>query len=172
VSWLPEAAPGSTPLDHAFGLRPDAYARFREMYAGLWDREVINPALLELCRLRIATILGCAAERVVRYDVPRDAGLDEARIAALSQWPTALEFSAAERAAIDFAEQYVIDPHQLTDAHFDALHDEFDEPALATLTLAVAMFDALVRIRLALGVEPISTVPVSVPGPSPEGSLP
>ncbi len=172
MTWLPDAAPGSTPLDRAFGLRPEAYARFREMYAGMWDAAVIDPALLVLCRLRIATILGCEAERVVRYAAAIDVGLDESRIAGLPQWPTSPRFNAAERAAIEFAEQYVVDPHGLTDRQFEALHDGFDEPALATLTLAVAMFDALIRLRLALEVEPISSGAVRVAGPSPTGSLP
>ncbi len=74
MTWLPETASGATPLDRVFGLRPDAYARFREMYAGLWDPAVIDPALLELCRLRIATVLGCDAERAIRYSDAVDAG--------------------------------------------------------------------------------------------------
>jgi alkylhydroperoxidase family enzyme len=173
VTWLPETAPGATPLDQVFGLRPDAYARFREMYAGLWDPAGVDPALLELCRLRVATILGCDAERAIRYSDAVAAGLTEARIAALPRWPSDPAFTDAERSAIEFAEQYVIDPHGLTDEHFAALHREFDEPALATLTLAVAMFDALTRLRLALEVEPVGPEPTAVPGPvSLAGSLP
>jgi len=173
VTWLPERASGATPLDRVFGLRPEAYARFREMYAGLWDAAVIDPAVVELCRLRIATILGCDAERAIRYTDATEAGLTEDRITALPRWPNDPAFTTAERSAIEFAEQYVIDPHGLTDDHFAALHREFDEPALATLTLAVAMFDALTRMRLALDVEPIADDPTPVPGPrSYAGSLP
>ncbi|MGZ8765965.1 MAG: carboxymuconolactone decarboxylase family protein [Acidimicrobiia bacterium] len=168
MTWLPETAPGATPLDQVFGLRPDAYARFREMYAGLWDPALIDPALLELCRLRIATILGCDAERAIRYSDARAAGLTEARVAALPRWPNDPAFTEAERRAIEFAEQYVIDPHGLTDEHSAALHREFDESALATLTLAVAMFDALTRMRLAPDVGPVGPEPTVVPGP---GSL-
>lgn len=173
MTWLPEIAPGATPLDRVFGLRPDAYARFREMYAGLWDASAIDPVVLELCRLRIATVLGCDAERAIRYTDASDAGLTEARVAMLPRWPDDPVFSAGERSAIEFAEQYVIDPHGLTDEHFAALHREFDEPALATLSLAVAMFDALTRMRLALGVEPVGPEPTPVPGPhSSAGALP
>jgi alkylhydroperoxidase family enzyme len=173
VTWLPETAPGSTPLDQVFGLRPDAYARFREMYAGLWDPAVIDPVVLELCRLRIATVLGCDAERAIRYTDATAAGLTEGRVAKLPRWPDDPAFTAAERAAIEFAEQYVIDPHGLADEHFTELHREFDEPALATLTLAVAMFDALTRMRLALDVAPIGSEPTAVSGPGAlTGSMP
>jgi alkylhydroperoxidase family enzyme len=101
------------------------------------------------------------------------AGVTEADVAALPAWPSSPRFSAAERAAIAFADQYVMDPHELTDEHFATLHEHLDEPALATLTLAVAMFDALARFRLALGVEPVGPEPTAVTGPGPSpASLP
>jgi alkylhydroperoxidase family enzyme len=165
VTWLRDSAAGATPLDRCFGLRSDAYARFRELYGGLWDPAVIDPRVLELCRLRIATILGCAAERAIRFGDGADAGVTEADVAALPQWPNSPAFTDGERACIAFAEQYVMDPHGLTDEHFAALHASFDEPAMATLSLAVAMFDALTRFRLALGVEPVGPEPAPVPGP-------
>lgn len=165
MTWLAETAPGATPLDRTFGLRHAAYARFRDLYGGLWDPAVLDPRILELCRLRIATILGCETERAVRYGDAAAAGVDEATVAALPQWPTSPAFSAGERACIAFAEQYVMDPHELTDAHFEDLHRHLDAPALATLTLAVAMFDALGRFRLALGVEPLGPEPTAVTGP-------
>jgi alkylhydroperoxidase family enzyme len=165
MTWLAETAPGDTPLDRTFGLRPVAYDRFRELYGGLWDPSVIDPRVLELCRLRIATVLGCVAERAVRYDDASSAGLTERDVAELPRWPTSDRFSPAERACIEYAEQYVMDPHQLTDAHFEALHAHLDEPALATLSLAVAMFDALTRFRLALDVAPIGPEPTAFPGP-------
>lgn len=165
MTWLAETAPGATALDRTFGLRPDAYARFRELYGGLWDPAVIDSRILELCRLRIATILGCDGERAVRFGDAVEAGVTEADVAALPTWPSSPAFSAIERACIAYAEQYVMDPHELTDGHFATLHDHLDEPALATLSLAVAMFDALARFRLALGVEPVGPEPTAVAGP-------
>ena len=49
----------------------------------------------------------------------------------------------AQRAAVGYAEQYALDPHGLRDSDFDALHAYFTDAQLATLTLAVAMYDAL-----------------------------
>lgn len=173
MTWLPVTAPGATPLDQTFGLRPDAYARFREMYGGLWDPTVIDPRILELCRLRIATVLGCESERAIRFADAANAGVAADDVTELPQWPTSSRFTGCERSCIEFAEQYVMDPHELTDAHFDALHEHLDSPALATLTLAVAMFDALARFRLALGVDAVGPEPTLVPGPGPvPASLP
>jgi alkylhydroperoxidase family enzyme len=169
MTWLPQSAPGATPLDQCFGLRPAAYERFRELYGGLWAPAVIDPRILELCRLRIAKILGCDAERAVRFGDGAAAGVTEDHVTELPQWPTSAAFTAAERACIEFAEQYVVDPHELTDAQFATLHELFDDQAIATLTLAVAMFDALTRFRLALDVEPIGPEPTFVGGP---GAMP
>ena len=168
MTWLPETAPGRTPLDRVFGLRPVAYERFRELYAGLWDASVIDPALLELCRLRIATLLGCDAELRIRHGGAR---LDEARVAALAAWPTSPLFGDAERSCLAFAEQYVLDPSRVTDADFGALRRHLDPPAIATLTLAVAVFDALARLRLGLGVASAGEDLVTVSEGTPE-SLP
>ena len=59
MTWLGAAVAGATPLDRTFGLIPGAYARFRELYAGLWDGRTLDPGVIELCRRRIATLLGC-----------------------------------------------------------------------------------------------------------------
>jgi AhpD family alkylhydroperoxidase len=170
MTWLPTTAPGATPLDAVFGLVPDAYERFRELYGSLWDDDALSPAVVELCRLRVATILRCDGELAVRYQDAIDAGCSTEQVESLAAWPTAACFDAVQRAALAFAEQYVLDPHELTDAHFDALHAHFDDRALATLTLAVAMSDALGRFRVALHVAPLPGAgadhPAVVPGPT------
>ncbi len=51
-----------------------------------------------------------------------------------------------------YAEQYALDPHGLRDADFVALHEHYTDAQLATLTLAIAMFDARARFSVALEV--------------------
>lgn len=147
MTWLATTADGATDLVRVFGLRPEAYARWRELYGTLWNPAALDPMLLELCRLRIDDLLGAAAERAVRRDLP---GIG-AKVAALAAWPTAPVFTARERLCLAFAEQYVLDPHGVTDDAFAALRAHLDPPAIASLTLALAVFDALTRFRLALG---------------------
>jgi len=173
MTWLPEAAPGETPLDRVFGLTPAAYARFRALYASLWDPTVIDPAVLELCRLRIAMLLGAEGERRVRCSAARAAGCTEAQVSALAGWPESPLFTDVQRLCLGFAEQYVLDPHGFRDEDFTELRVHLDAPAIATLTLAVAVFDALARFRLALDVDPVADRPEVVSGPHPDAaSLP
>jgi len=128
MTWLRERAEGETALDRVFGLRPNAYARFQELLAGLADAG-IDDTTLAACQARITALL--------RFE-PDPTG--------------ALELTAAQRAAVGYAEQYALDPHGLRDSDFDALHVYFDDAQLATLTLAVAMYDALARFSVALEV--------------------
>jgi alkylhydroperoxidase family enzyme len=128
VTWLPEQAGGDTALDRVFGLRPEAHARFNALLDGL-ARADVDPATLDLCRARIDALL--------RYEPDPTAALD---------------LTVAQRAAVDYAEQYALDPHGLRDADFESLHRHFTDAQLATLTLAVAMYDALARFETALGV--------------------
>ena len=125
MTWLRTEAAG---VDEVFGLRANAYARFRTLYDGLWAGGV-DATTLDACRDRIDALLRLESD------------------------PTAgRELSAAQRAAVDYAEQYALDPHGLRDEDFVALHAHYDDAQLATLTLAVAMFDALARFSVALEV--------------------
>ena len=129
MTWLRSEADGATPLDRAFGLRPNAYARFNDLIDGLADGG-IDPTTLDACADRIDALL--------RFEPD----------------PTsALALTGAQRAAVGYAEQYALDPHGLRDSDFEALHAHFTDAQLATLTLAVAMYDARARFCAALDVQ-------------------
>jgi alkylhydroperoxidase family enzyme len=164
-------------LQNVYGLRPDAFARFGEMYSLLWQSPDVDPSVVELIRLRIAMLAGCDSELAFRYRRAVDAGLDEATVAALSRWTSAEEIDEPRRAVLRFAEQYVVDPHGIADDDFDRLARWWSPEAIATIVLATAMCDALTRFRTALGVEPIEPIepglnkhsPVVIDGP--DGAL-
>lgn len=152
MTWLAAAAPGDNDVDRTFGLLPDAYARFRDLYRALWEPRFLAPETLELCRRRIAVLLGAPTDDPLS-GAP-DGAVSATKIAALPTYASSSCFSAGERTCIAYAEQYVLDPHGLNDDDFSRLRAVLDPPQIATLTLAVAMFDALTRFRLALGQAP------------------
>jgi alkylhydroperoxidase family enzyme len=49
-----------------------------------------------------------------------------------------------------WAEQFVIDPHEITDADAAALTSALDARQCGELTTAIAVFEALARTRVAL----------------------
>ena len=122
MTWLRADVQG----DAVFALRPNAHERFQALYDGLWNGGV-DSVTLDACRDRIRALL--------RYEADPTAALD---------------LTAAQRAAVDYAEQYALDPHGIRDEDFVALHEHYDDAQLATLTLAVAMFDARARFDVAL----------------------
>jgi alkylhydroperoxidase family enzyme len=156
-TWLPEQASGlgtdATGFDRAFRLRPDLYGPFREFYAVFWRDRLVDPVVLELCRLRVAQLLGCASELHVRYDPAVRAGLTEEMVDELARWPTSEHFTDARRAALAFAEQFVIDPQGIKGAVRDELRAHFALPEVVAITEALALFDGFIRFRLVLGVD-------------------
>jgi alkylhydroperoxidase family enzyme len=152
VTWLPEEADGATGFDRVFGLRPDLYGPFREFYAVFWRDRLVDPVVLELCRLRVAQLLGCASELAVRYAPEGDETMSEELVGALPQWPTSDQFDARQRAALAFAEQFVIDPKGIRGPVRDELRAQFELPEVVALTEALALFDGFTRFRLVLGV--------------------
>lgn len=108
---------------------------FSALESAVWAAN--DPVLLDLCRLRLAQLVG---RRVAARHAPAE------KVAALANWPSAPVFDEAERAVLDFCEQFAIDPGLVTDEHASRLHEHFDEPALAALTTGIAFFDAVSRV--------------------------
>lgn len=152
MTWISKTASGDTPLATVYGLIPDAYARHQELMQHLWQPGLIDPVVLELCRLRIAQIVRCQRELDHRSPEATAAGLDEAKIAELPKWPSSPSFGPAERAALGFAEMYVIDPGSVTDEQCAAVTAQFTPAETAVLTTAIAVFDANARFQVALAV--------------------
>ena len=113
----------------------------------------LDPVSIELCRLRIARLLGDTHGAEHRSPEAVRAGLDESLVERLSHWPTDPGFDDRQRAVLRFTEGYVIDAHSLTDSDRAIVLDHLSEPEATALTLALATFDALTRTRLALGAD-------------------
>jgi len=150
MSWLPLAGAGTTGLERALGLRPELLADYRAFEGRFWTG-CIDPLLLELCRLRVAQILGGASE--LRRRTPAAAGLDERKAQALGRWQTSDAFSAVERAALQLTDGFVLDPHGVTDEETTALAAHLTPAEMVALIEALAVFDGFTRFRLILGVE-------------------
>jgi alkylhydroperoxidase family enzyme len=154
ATWLTETAARTTPMEQAFALTPSVYERFVEMYRQIWRAPSVNPALLELVRLRVAQLLRADAELRLRHRPAIDAGLTEEKVAALPQWPTSPLYDDTERAVLAFTEMFVIDCHSVADEQCAAVDERLSNGDAATFTMALAIFEAMTRFRLALGVEP------------------
>ena len=137
-------------------LEPKLDSALGEFVGQVWEG-AMDSATLEMCRVRMAMLLGSEEDAAFRSPqaVGRGGGAGEtaeleAKLLALSEWPTSPLFSEADRAALDFCEKYVIDPYVITDEDCVEMNRCFSEPELTNLTFALAAFESLIRSRVAL----------------------
>jgi alkylhydroperoxidase family enzyme len=133
------------------GMRPELAAAHERLLATIWAGSV-SPVTLELCRLRMATLLASEAALAERSPAARDAGLTEERIRRLPQWPSDPSFSAEERACIGFVELFVIDHGQISDDDVHGLADLLTAEGVVTFTTALIAWDNQHRLDNALRV--------------------
>jgi alkylhydroperoxidase family enzyme len=153
-TWLPVPAGDGSPFERAARLRPAYASAMAAVHAALWDQDVLELETLELCRLRIAQLLGAEST-----DAPfraRAVPVADDRRANLTRWPTAPHFTGRERACLGHAEQLLIDAQGVTDEDAARLIQTIGEPAFLLLTYACGVFETTARAHLLLtaGEEP------------------
>ena len=135
-------------------LEPKLDSVLDEFAGEIWEG-AMDTGTLEMCRVRMAMLLGSQEDTAFRSPQAAgggaaDAAELEAKLLALSEWPTSPLFSEADRAALDFCEKYVIDPYAITDEDCVEINRWFSEPELTNLTFALAVFESFIRSRVAL----------------------
>ena len=135
-----------TTVDRLFSPLPKAHQHYRALDEQIWDGR-LDPALLEVCRLRIAMLHRCAPQLALQR---ADIG---AKREAIAQWPSSPLFNDVERALLRFTEQYVIDAQGVSDADAAGVTAVLSGAEVAAFTVAIGAFDAICRFTLALGPE-------------------
>ena len=136
----------------AFGLReaPDVASALDAAWDGAWA--TVDPCLLELCRLQIASILGSADDTAKRTPAAIAAGFEEAKAVALSNWFRSPLFTPTERACLAFTDQFVIDVANLDDATAAAVSEHLGEQGLLDFVSALLILEQRQRLHLLWGV--------------------
>jgi alkylhydroperoxidase family enzyme len=114
----------------------------------------VDPVVVELCRLRIAGLIGAHALASLRRPKATDAGLTEAKIAELARWPESPRFSAAERACLAIAEQFCMGAFTVTDADVAAVLEHLSPDECYALVNGIWVMEALARMTIVMGVSP------------------
>ena len=111
--------------------------------------QAVDPVLLELCRLRVAMLLRNPAALSLRTPAAVTAGLDEAKIAQLRNWPTSTLYDERDSACLAFCEQFVIDVANLTDEQGAAVSVHLGPQGLADFVSALLTIEQRQRLSLA-----------------------
>ena len=154
MSWLPGLAAGDSLFARVFGLRPALFEAWVDFASCFWTQALAPPVLLECSRLRLAALLGARSAQRARMSEAREAGLDEAKIAALANWRSSPHFDPAERAALDFTEQFVADAAGISDGQAARLRAELGDAGLVAFVQALAVFDGFGRFAEIFGIVP------------------
>ncbi len=112
-------------------------------------------SLLELLRLRISQINGCAYCVDMHHKELKHRGETELRLASLCVWRETPYFSEKERLVLDFAEQLTrAEQNLISDQLFELLLHHFDKAALSMLTLSIAQINVWNRLMKVFRFEP------------------
>jgi alkylhydroperoxidase family enzyme len=160
-----------TDFDQVFGMRPNLHTAYRDFVTRLWVPAVLDPAVTELLRVRIAQLHEDDAELAVRTRAALVAGFNECKIGRLARGSDDIAFNQIEQACLLYAEQFVLDPAGITDADRARLTELIGAAQLVGLTNICAVFDGFSRFRVVLGVRPSNTGVVDLPGLDPDAPL-
>ncbi len=109
----------------------------------------LEPALLELVKIRCSQINGCAYCLDMHTKDARAAGESEQRLYALPAWREAPFFTQRERAALDWAEALTtIAEDHVPDDVYEHAHRHFTDKELADLALAVVAINGWNRMAV------------------------
>ena len=109
----------------------------------------LEHSLLELVKMRVSQINGCAYCLDMHSKDARAAGETEQRLHLLAAWREAPFYSARERAALAWAEAVtLVATNDLPDALFEEVHAQFDDKAMVDLTLAIIAINGWNRLAI------------------------
>lgn len=115
----------------------------------------LEPALLELIKIRASQINSCAFCLDMHWKQARAAGESEQRLYSLNAWRETSFYSARERAALTWTEAVTkISENHIPDELYDEVQSHFSEKELVDLTLAVTTINSWNRLVISFRTEP------------------
>jgi len=112
--------------------------------------------LLELVRLRVSQINGCAFCVAMHVPLGRKYGLSENQLQLVATWKEAPVYSARERAALAWAEAVTsLRDQEVPDAVYAQVEASFTAQEIANLTLSIAEINSWNRLMVASRTPPM-----------------
>ena len=132
---------------------PDAFKAMLALEAGV-HRTGLEPSLIELVKMRVSQINGCAYCLDMHSKDARAAGETEQRLYLLSAWREAPFYTDRERTALSWAEAVtLVATNDLSDALYDEVRTQFDEKGMVELTLAIIAINGWNRLAIGFRAE-------------------
>jgi alkylhydroperoxidase family enzyme len=144
MTWVPITADGRSERAAVLGMHPGAYAAhqaFLEACDGIFD-----PGLVTLCRARMAQMLHCR-EELARHPGQTLTGLE-------SWWERPEDYSALQRNALSFAEQFIMDPALISPELAAGLERDLGTSGTLNFATVISAIEASLRLSALLDLDP------------------
>jgi AhpD family alkylhydroperoxidase len=129
-------------------VQPQLYQGMRQLQKAV-DSAGIEPALMEMVRLRASQINGCAYCVDLHAKAARAHGVEDERIHLVSAWREADCFSPRERAAFGWCDAVTkLAETGAPDEAYEELAASFEEQEVVALTWVIAAINAWNRIAV------------------------
>ncbi|HEX8103773.1 MAG TPA: carboxymuconolactone decarboxylase family protein [Solirubrobacteraceae bacterium] len=116
--------------------------------------KALDVTVRELVQVKAASVAGCEYCLDIGSWNARTHGVSEAQLRDLHRHADSPHFSAAERAALDYADAMTRTPVRVPDDVFAALREHFDDRQLVELTGAIAWENYRARFNAAFDIPP------------------
>lgn len=130
-------------MDSIRKLRPELAKAFEDF--GEFAASKVEPAILELCRVRMIQIQGGLPERLFQTTATRAAGITDAQLRDLANWRESDQFDEAEKACLTLAEYFCYTAQAITDEHVIEVAKHLSSEQILTLTTSYWATDAANR---------------------------
>jgi AhpD family alkylhydroperoxidase len=130
-------------------VSPAAYHAMLGLETFVRKQSKLEPALLELVKMRASQINGCAYCIDMHSKDARAEGETEQRLYALSAWEETPFFTDRERAALALTEAVtLVSEDHVPDAVYEKARKSFTEEELVNLTLAIITINGWNRLAI------------------------
>jgi AhpD family alkylhydroperoxidase len=153
---MPETATGSARIDYKVfqGIIPEMGTGMAAVSHAL-RKSGLEPALIELLKIRISQLNGCAFCIQYHLNDARKLEVPAAKLDLLAAWREAGIYNERETAALDWAEQVtLLAHHQVGDEAYARVSAHFSERELAFLTTAIGQINFWNRVAAPLRFTP------------------
>lgn len=162
VTETPEEKTGHIMRDSALGLVPEIINPYLVFNKSLWNDGPLSPADLELARLRNARKVNCVFCKSVRYDIAKEAGLNEEKVGQINDdYEHSETLSHREKLILAYTDHYLDDPGGMSKELQQQLTNTFTAEELVHLSLGLVMVNAYSRAAVSLGGMPDHELPIS-----------
>ena len=143
----------SDPEVRVWALRPEIGIGAGALSHAIYDQSIVPARERELARMRIALINGCAICQQWRATPGAAGTVTEEEYTSVSDWKRCTTYSERDRLAIEYAERFALDHHNIDEAFFTRLRAAYTDAEILDLTVCIGGWLALGRTLHVLGID-------------------